>query len=90
MEISVTDAKDQLAELVGRAEAGDEVILTRQGRPAVRLTPLHPAPARPKLTPEERGAIIDRICADARAKVIPGPSGAELQDALYDENGLPA
>ena len=90
MEISVTDAKDQLADLGGRAEAGDEVILTRQGQPTVRLTPLHPAPARPKLTREERAAVIDRICAEAKARVIPGPSGAELQDALYDENGLPA
>lgn len=40
MRISVTDAKEQLAELVGRAGAGDEVILTRHGQEAVRLVPV--------------------------------------------------
>jgi prevent-host-death family protein len=34
--ISVTEAKGQLTELVRRAEAGDEVILTRHGHAAVR------------------------------------------------------
>ena len=37
MRISVTDAKGQLTDLVRRAEAGDEVILTRHGQPAARL-----------------------------------------------------
>ena len=37
MEISVTDAKGQLTELVRRAEAGDEIILTRHGKAAVRF-----------------------------------------------------
>jgi len=40
MRISVTEAKAQLTELVRRAEAGDEVILTRHGHPAVALVPL--------------------------------------------------
>ena len=43
MWISVTDAKGQLTELVRRAEAGDEVVLTRHGQPAVRLVPVRPA-----------------------------------------------
>src|SRR3546814_15976578 len=34
MRVSVTEAKGQLTELVLRAEAGDEVILTRQGHAA--------------------------------------------------------
>ena len=85
MEISVTDAKARLTDLVKRAEAGDEVILTRHGHATVRLTPV-----RRVMTPEERGAVIDRICASARAHMIPGPTSAELQDGLYDENGLPA
>ena len=40
MRISVTDAKGQLTELVRRAEAGDEIILTRHGHEAVRLVPV--------------------------------------------------
>lgn len=37
MRVSVTDAKAQLTDLVRRAEAGEEVVLTRHGQPAVRL-----------------------------------------------------
>lgn len=39
MQISVTDAKAQLTELVRRAEKGDEIVLTRHGHAAVRLVP---------------------------------------------------
>ena len=40
MQVSVTEAKGQLTELVRRAEAGDEVILTRHGHAALRLVPV--------------------------------------------------
>ena len=40
MQISVTDAKAQLTELVRRAEQGDEIVLTRHGHAAVRLVPI--------------------------------------------------
>ena len=40
MEISVTDAEARLDELVQRAEAGEEIVLTDLGRPAVRLIAL--------------------------------------------------
>ncbi|MFM9481579.1 type II toxin-antitoxin system Phd/YefM family antitoxin, partial [Streptomyces scabiei] len=43
MYVSVTDAKGQLTELVRRAEAGDEIILTRHGHAAVRLVPVKAA-----------------------------------------------
>ena len=46
MQVSVTEAKGQLTELVRRAEAGDEVILTRHGHAAVRLVPVKAAPDR--------------------------------------------
>lgn len=44
MQISVTDAKAQLTDLVRQAEAGDEVVLTRHGQPAVRLVPVRVRP----------------------------------------------
>ncbi|ABS15880.1 prevent-host-death family protein [Brucella anthropi ATCC 49188] len=40
MRVSVTEAKGQLTELVKRAEAGDEVILTRRGHEVARLVPV--------------------------------------------------
>ncbi|MEV4421163.1 type II toxin-antitoxin system prevent-host-death family antitoxin [Patulibacter sp. NPDC049589] len=39
MRIGIAEAKTQLSKLVARAEAGDEVVITRAGRPAVRLVP---------------------------------------------------
>jgi prevent-host-death family protein len=82
MEISVTDAKAQLTELVRRAEAGDEIVLTRHGHPSVRLVPV-----KKRLTREDRRALIEEIRASA--KPSPGPSAARSQDFLYDEDGLP-
>lgn len=38
MQIAVAEAKAQLAELIRRVEAGEEVELTRYGRPVARLT----------------------------------------------------
>ena len=37
--INVEDAKKRLSQLVDRAEAGDEIIIARGGRPAARLVP---------------------------------------------------
>lgn len=84
MEVSVTDAKAQLTELVRRAEAGEEVVLTRHGNPAVRL-----APVKKRLTREERRALLEELRGGAPA-ATPGPSAARSQDFLYDDDGLPA
>lgn len=84
MEISVTDAKAQLTDLVRRAEAGDEVILTRHGRQTVRLVPIK--------RPVDRAArrrLIEEIRASAAAHATPGECAARSQDFLYDEYGLP-
>ncbi|MBV8073772.1 MAG: type II toxin-antitoxin system Phd/YefM family antitoxin [Acidobacteriaceae bacterium] len=42
MEVSIYDAKNKLSELVKRAEQGEEVILSRHGRPVVKLIALPP------------------------------------------------
>ena len=85
MQIAVSEAKGQLTYLVRRAEAGDEVILTRHGKPAVRLAAIKSAQTR-----EERRKILEEVIASAAAKVSPGPWAARSQDFLYDEDGLPA
>ena len=84
MKISVTEAKGQLTELVRRAEAGDEVILTRHGHAAVRLVPLKPVHNR-----KSRKALVETVRASAAAKATEGPSAARSQDYLYDKDGLP-
>ena len=85
MQISVTEAKGQLTELVRRAEAGEEVVLTRHGRATVRLAPVERRP-----TAAERRAVIAAVQAAAANKITEGPSAARSQDFLYDEDGLPA
>ncbi len=35
--IGIYDARSRLSELVDRVEAGEEVVLTRRGRPVVRM-----------------------------------------------------
>jgi prevent-host-death family protein len=84
MRVSVTEAKGQLTELVRRAEAGDEVILTRHGHAAVRLVPVKPvADAR------SRKKLLDAVRTSAASKVTAGPSAARSQDFLYGDDGLP-
>lgn len=84
MRISVTDAKGQLTELVRRAEAGDEVILTRHGHAAVRLVPVRAMPNR-----TARRALIEAVRAGGAAKATAGPNAARSQDFLYGDEGLP-
>lgn len=84
MEVSVSDAKGQLTELVRRAEAGDEVILTRHGHAVVRLVPIKPLPDR-----AARRALMEAARASGAAKALAGPSAARSQDFLYGEDGLP-
>ncbi len=84
MRISVTDAKGQLTDLVRRAEAGDEIILTRHGQAAVRLVPFRAVPDR-----RSRRALLEALRASAAAKATAGPGAARSPDVLYDEDGLP-
>ena len=84
MKIPVSEAKGHLAELVRRAEAGDEVVLTRRGQDAVRLVPV----AKPRSAADRR-ALMDKVRASAATRVLSGPSAAGSQDFLYDDDGLP-
>ncbi|HSY49492.1 MAG TPA: type II toxin-antitoxin system Phd/YefM family antitoxin [Thermoanaerobaculia bacterium] len=39
-QVNIYEAKTRLSQLVDRAEAGEEIIIARGGRPAARLVPL--------------------------------------------------
>jgi prevent-host-death family protein len=86
MQVSISHAKAQLTDLVRRAEEGEDIILTRHGHAAVRLTPMN---AKPKLTPDEKMRRLEEIRLAAAEKATPGVSAARSADFLYDENGLP-
>ena len=38
--VNLADAKARLSELVGRAESGQETVITRRGQPVARLVPM--------------------------------------------------
>lgn len=40
--VNIHDAKTRLSQLVERAEAGEEIVIARAGRPVARLSPLSP------------------------------------------------
>jgi prevent-host-death family protein len=61
MEVSVYAAKTQLSRLLDRAAAGEEIVITRSGRPIARLVPVSRGGARRKLG-RLRGKI--RVSAD--------------------------
>jgi len=84
MLIPVAEAQEQWTHLVQRAEAGEEIVLTRLGEPVLRLVPFKPKPG-----PESRLALIEAVRAAARARATPGPDAARSQDFLYDDHGLP-
>lgn len=84
MHVSLSEAKARLTDLVRQAEAGEEVVLTRHGRPAARIIALTPAP-----TGEARMRLIERLRASAARNLQPGPQAAESQDFLYGDDGLP-
>ena len=46
MEVGIAEAKDRLSELIGRAERGEPVTITRHGRAVVTLTPTQARPTR--------------------------------------------
>ncbi len=84
MELAITDAKARLTDLVPRAEAGEEVVITRHGHAVPQLVAL-----RARSIAESRAEVISVVRARAAAKVTGGPSAARSQAFLFDDEGLP-
>jgi prevent-host-death family protein len=85
MKVSISDAKARLTDLVRRAEAGEEVILTRHGQAAVRLVVVDAAP-----DAGQRRALMEKVRRSGASKATAGPDAVRSQDFLYDDAGLPA
>lgn len=78
---SVVDAKSGLPSLINRALAGEEVIITRHGKPVVELRPAVAA----KSAPGERSTAFARLRAH-RIRLPPGaPTSVALLNMIYDE-----
>ena len=81
MDIAVSDAKGLLTHLVKRAEHGEDIVLTRHGRPVARLVAIAEHP-----NPVNRRAVLAAVRAEGRQQA----TAERSQDFLYDENGYPA
>ena len=84
--MNIADAKAKLSELVARAEAGEEVVISRNGEPAARLTSIR----RPNPTPGRRRAIglWDHLGLELDGKLFFEPD-LELEKAIEESRIFP-
>ncbi len=68
--IGIFDARARLSELVGRVEAGEEVVLTRRGKPVVRL-----------VRAEQDGRVKARAAAVKRIRALRENLNLKISDA---------
>lgn len=83
LRVTIAEANGRIEELVSRAEAGDEVVLLRQGRDIARLVPVA---ASPDMRARRRAL---QALRDASKKALLGPPAERSQDFLYGDDGLP-
>ncbi len=77
---SVADAKNNLSSLIAKAEAGEEVVITRHGKPVAELRAPAPAPA---LNPS---AAYEKLAAGRVTLVTPGLTSVQILDEMYEED----
>ncbi len=78
---SIAQAKDQLSRLVDEALAGEQVTITRHGKPVVELRPAATGGAgRPPAD------LIDELARRAKELPPPGQSTAEIVRRMRDED----
>ena len=70
------EAKTQLSKLVGRVEAGEEIVITRRGKPAARLVP------------EQRGEGFASLGGAWRGRVRIADDFDELPEDLSEALGM--
>ena len=85
---NIHNAKTNLSKLIERAEAGEEVVIARNGKPTVRLTPIAQGadiPRRPDGLPAWMGVL--------RGKIVIAPDfddyDAEIAEAFEESEIFP-
>jgi prevent-host-death family protein len=83
---NIHQAKTHLSKLIERAEAGEEVIIARAGKPAVRLMPIVGAPAWPAAN---EGDELPRWVGSLRGQIwiAPDMDAVEAEIAREMEDG---
>jgi prevent-host-death family protein len=76
---SVAEAKNRLSDLIERAARGEEVIITRHGKPVAELRSL------PELARPVGEAAVDWLIAHRVGKADPAENAGELVSRMRDE-----
>jgi prevent-host-death family protein len=77
--VSAREANQGFSKLLQAVADGEEVVITRRGKPVARLVPAEPAAAN-----AERLAKIDRLIAHWRDGLDLGPPVSWTRDELYE------
>lgn len=72
MQVNIHQAKTHLSRLLERAEAGEEIVIARAGKPIAKLVPIE----------AKQGRVLGR---DGGAFVVPDDFDAPLPDEVLDE-----
>ena len=90
MEVNVHHAKTHLSKLIAAAEAGEEVIIARDGKPAVKLV-LAVTEAEPKIKPPDRilGRLKGKLNLPENWEEEFERIGKELEDVLINGPTFP-
>lgn len=75
-EIGAFEAKNRLSALLERVERGEEIVITRRGKPVAKLVPAVP---RPDLTAARAAA--DRILERSRSATL---GGIEIEELIAE------
>ena len=76
MEIGAFEAKNRLSALLERAERGEEIVITRRGRPVAKLVPVKPA-----YDAAQARAAADRIGELGRGRSL---KGLKIKDLIAE------
>jgi antitoxin (DNA-binding transcriptional repressor) of toxin-antitoxin stability system len=77
---SVAQAKNNLPSLIAKAEAGEEVVITRHGKPVAELR------ARPPAAGMSPSAAYERLAAGRVRLKTPGLTAVRILDEMYEED----
>lgn len=76
MDVGIYEAKSRLSQLVERVEAGEEIVLTRRGRPVAKIVNVAPA------TKRDRARLMREV--RALAAKIRIPRSLDIRDLVAE------
>jgi prevent-host-death family protein len=80
---SVADAKNRLPSLIDKAIEGEEVVITRHGKPVAELRPSRQQAAK---SGKPSTAMLEWLLARTMARKGVGITSVELLDQMYEED----